>query len=386
MSFLTDLFEGKDKNLVHDITGAPASFVRDIKSPEEWGPLAAAAALALPFAAPEIGTAIGLGDLGLGAADAAAGGADLATALGAGDIATAADAATAATAAGDVAPAIGDALAFSPTFATDALTLGPAAGGDFASLVPGDVSSGLDLGTTSAGGADLGPMVDTGTGTATPGGFAPTDAELSGATTGTGSPASGGGAGASSGGGAASGEGSWTDTLKSFANSPWTRLAVGAAPLALALARGEPQLPSSAVAAQGNAAALSAFGNQQLQMGISGTLNAGQMAALAAMRQDLTNQFRQALYNQGVTNPGADTRWAQMEAQIDIQVTAQTQVMIQQNIQNGLSALGAAGAELNQIAQMQMQADTAFTTNLVNATKALAFALPGTRPTIQIGA
>lgn len=331
MSFFSDLFKGNFGNLGRDITQAPSSLVRDYRS--EWPYAAAAAALALPFVGPEIGA----GFAGLAGADAAAGG------LGAADAAFGAfDPALFAANAADVAGggALGaDALALAPG-AADALALAePAAAAD-----PFAAGSGLDL----TGGSGLGTAASD-TAAASPQ-FAATDAELYGGVTGT-APTAGGAAPSTGGGGI-------MDTLTGALKSPWTKLAIGAAPLALTLARGEPSLPSQIGPAQANAAALASQG---------ANLNTSQNSVLQQMRQDAVNAARQAMFNQGVTNPEADSRWPQYVAQIDSQVSAAAQQMIQQNIQNSL----AGDQQLIQIANLQMQSDQAFTNNLVRATTAL---------------
>lgn len=410
MSFLSDLFEGNFGNLGTDLVDAPSSL---INHPDELAAtLGGAALFAAPFVLPEIGAAalggadvaaaagggdlaagLGIGDIpAAAAADAAAGG-DLAASLGIGDIAGAAAADTAGVDILGTVPA--DALAFVPEVGADlgggALAFSPditagladagladASFGDISSLSGADLSAGTDalalpepdvsLPPADVPAAPAAPAAATPAATPAPAGFAPTDAELTGGITGTGNVGGGGGG---------FNFGSLTKDVGSVLSSPWTRLAAGAAPLALSLFRGEPALPPGAVQAQQNAAALASFGQQQLTMGQNGQLNAGQMALIAQTRQDLVNAARQALYNQGVQNPEADTRWPQMLAQIDQTVNAQTATMIQQEIQNGLNALGQSSQTLTQIAQLQMQADQNFTNTLVNATKALGLAVGG---------
>lgn len=350
-------FEGNFGNLGTDITHAPSSLVNH---PDELAEtLGAGALIAAPFVLPEIGGALGIG-AGADAATAAGTG-GLAADLGIGDIGAAAAADTAAgagTAALDTGLAAGtDALALAPETA-DALALAPEADAalpDASTLATGS----LDIpGATDAAGTDA-VAADTGT----PVGFAPTDAELSGGVTGT-APAAGGGA--STGGGITSMLG---DALK----SPYTKLGLGLAPLALTLARGEPSLPSQVNPAVANATALANQG---------ASLNSSQQATLDQMRQNAINAARQALYNQGVQNPESDTRYSQMVSNIDSQVTAAAQTMIQQNIQNSLQG----DAVLTQVASMQMTADQNFTNTLVNATKALGtVAGLGSGVTLKVG-
>ena len=180
---------------------------------------------------------------------------------------------------------------------------------------------------------------------------------------------------ATSGGSVAGSGGGFMGTLNSVVSSPLTKLALGVAPLALTLGMGEAQLPSSAQQLQGQAGALSAQGQQDLAQARAGVLNAGQTAVIAQNRQNLENQWRQVLFNQGVTDIRSDARWPQIEAQIDAQITAQTAQLIQQNITNALAETGQAAQALTSIANMQFQADANFTNNIVNATKALGLAV-----------
>jgi hypothetical protein len=414
MSFFSDLFEGNTGNLGNDIEHAPSSFANH---PSEIIDVGAAALTALTlgagagvFGAGALGAdaAAGAADVGAGAADLGAGAADLgaggglAADLGIGDIgATAAGGDLAAgLGIGDIGSTLGagaaDALGTVPA---DTLAFLPEVGAD---LGGGSLAFGSDVfgGLSDAEGAILPDTSTLATGsldssiTGMSPSFAETDAELSGGLTGT-APAAApsyvmpsvanapagadtGLANANASFGAfdapAAGGGGLTSQLSSVLSSPYTRLGLAAAPLALALGRGESSLPASAGQAQANASQLSAFGSQQLAAGQAGTLNAGQMALITKSKDDLTNAARQAMYNMGVQNPEADTRWPQMLANIDTQVTAMTAQMIQQEITNGLSALGSSSQTLNQIAQMQMNADQNFTNTLVNATKALGLA------------
>jgi hypothetical protein len=419
MSFLSDLVEGNWNNLGTDISHAPESAVTDYRS--EWVPAAAIGATALtagilgpellPLAGADV--AAGSAEAGLGAASAefgafdpavfAAESADVGAGIGTAETA-AGTLAGADIAAGDLgaasslafdpaAAAGGDALAFLPGdpvsgLATDATagafadpTAIGAGGGGLYGDIPVDSSGFLtqDLGggyaTDATQAADLAttgnvplPQPDprlatTAAGAVGDGGYGAESAALAGGnpTLGAAGPA----ATSAAGGGGFFGQGGIAGTGISGGQA----LIAGAAlaPLALALGRGEAQLPSSAQQAQSNAAVLSQFGQQN----INGQLNAGQLASLQVMQQDLTNKWRQTLYNQGVTDLSKDSRWPQIQAQIDTQVTAATSQMITANISQALTALGSAGTQLNQIAAMQMQADSNFTNTLVNATKSL---------------
>lgn len=168
---------------------------------------------------------------------------------------------------------------------------------------------------------------------------------------------------------AAAAQPSWFDsatkTLQSVESSPWTRLGLAAAPLAIGLSGMHQSLPASAQQAQANYAALAAQG---------ANLNAPQQAVLAQMRQNLTNQWKQTLFNQGaMAGKGGvplTTQWPQIAAYIDQQVAASAQQMIQQNIQNALQG----NAGLVQLANLQMQEDRNFQNTLQNATRALGLA------------
>jgi hypothetical protein len=398
MSFLTDLFSGNFGNLGEDITNAPHSLVTHPDELIETG--AAVAGIAAPFLLPEIGAGLGIG----GSIDAAAGG-GLAADLGIGDIGAAAAADSAGLAGADVAGSTAADFGFLGGGGADVL----AAGGDTALGFSGDTAlsggdSGLSTFLADPSGAGAGgdtaasqfgaadPLASpaassSGAGaapaaagpSATPAGFANTDAELAGATTGT-APAATAAAPA-----AATGGGGITGALGSTLSSPWTKLALGAAPLALALGMGQQQLPSSAQALQGQATALQQQGLTDLSQARAGVLNAGQTAVIGQVRTDLTNQWRQTLFNQGVQDPSKDARWPQIEAAIDSQVTQQTAQLIQQNITNALAETGQASAALTSIANMQFQADQNFTNSLINATKSLGLAA-GSGQTITLKA
>ncbi len=133
-------------------------------------------------------------------------------------------------------------------------------------------------------------------------------------------------------------------------------------------------LPSGAAALQQQAAALSASGQSDLAAARAGQLNAGQTAVIGQARQNAENKWRQLLYNQGVTDVSKDSRWPQIEQQIDAEVTAQTATLIQQNITTALAETGQASTALTAIAQMQLSQDQNFTNQLIGATKSLGLA------------
>ena len=410
MSFLSDAFEGNWSNLGTDIVDAPSSFANH---PQEWGEVGAAAlaALSLGTLAPEAFALEGATEAGVAAADIGAG-AGLATDLGIADIGAGLGEAGLATDLGiaDIGAGLGagfdigglspNALAFLPgEDIGSALGFAPefAGGGDFGTnlesiapfsdMAPGEaqsfaptfaqtdaeLSGGLTGTAPVAAEAGAG-ATSTGAGaTTTPAGFAPTDAELSGAATGTG-PAAPGGSGFNS---LIQGAGGWGNILK---------YGTAVAPLALTLGMGQAQLPSSAQQLQGQAAALSQQGQSDLTAARAGQLNAGQTAVIGQARQNAENKWRQLLYNQGVTDVSKDSRWPQIEQQIDAEVTAQTAQLLQQNITNALAETGQAATALTSIAQMQMASDTAFTNNLIRATAALGGAFGNSGNTITVKA
>jgi hypothetical protein len=384
-------FEGNFSNLGNDITHAPSSLANH---PDELAEtIGGALAIAAPFAIPELGSALGAG-LGLGAGELGAGAADLGAAnaaFGAFDEgAFAAGAADAGLGLGGaefagLAPELANFGALDSAFGAFNPELGGAeftgGGGDFVAAGGDFAGGGGDFG---AGGADLSAGPDAGpaaapsgpgaapTGTgATPSyvnlsvASAPPSAELGLANLNSEFGAFTPGAAAETGGGIVNNLGGWGNIAK------WS---LAGAPLALTLAMGQGGLPSSAQALQAQANQLSATGQQDLAAARAGTLNAGQTATLGQMRQDLTNQWRQTLYNQGVTDITKDARWPQIEAQIDAQVTQQTATLIQQNITNALAETGQASTALTAIAQMQLQQDQNFTNQLIGATKSLGLA------------
>jgi hypothetical protein len=385
MSFLTDLFEGNFNNLGNDITHAPSSL---LAHPDQLAETLGGAALitgGLAFA-PEIAGFLGLGEAGAIGAGAGVD-AGLAADLGIGDIGAAATADSLGGAADLGLTAGGDALAAGgggdvlslggDVFLPDASTLATSefsgggfnpVGDTFVDPATGALPAGSTVSDVPAAGAGAGVASPAGGATAAPAGFAQTDAELTGAATGTAPTAT------------TAASPSLTSQLGSALSSPWTKLAAGVAPLALTLGMGQPSLPASAQQLQQQATALQQTGLTDLAAARAGKLNAGQTAVINQTRTDLTNQWRQTLYNQGVQDPSKDARWPQIEAAIDAKVTEQTAQLIQQNVTNALAETGQASAALTSIAQMQFQADQNFTNSLINATKALGLAA-GSRTT-----
>src|SRR5262245_48503457 len=261
MSFLSDLDEGNFYKLGTDITHAPDSLSRH---PEEIAELAGGAALiAAPFLIPELGAglagAFGASDLG-----ALAGG-ELALAEGAGlagEVGL-----EAATGAGFLAPetlALGgelgtDALAFAPELAEGGADLGAWLADPLASAAAPSDALALQAPETAAAvpsEAAAGPAESVGGLMTLPAGTPPVSATTTGAggvlpvgSGGVAAPAVSGGAVAGAGA-----EGGITGMLSSTLASPWTKLALGLAPLGLALGRGQPSLPPQAQTAAALAA------------------------------------------------------------------------------------------------------------------------------------
>ena len=181
-------------------------------------------------------------------------------------------------------------------------------------------------------------------------------------------------------GGASSGSATPSGT-GSAANSGWlnnTKNALSiAAPLAslgylgYTVAKGAAPVPQQAQQVQANSAPLTALANTDLSLVTNNQLTSSQAASIAQQQAQLTSQWRQVLMNQGVTNPEQDSRWPQIQALIDQQMTAATQSMIQTTLQTALGASNQANSNLLQVAQLQVQQDTNYTNAIANATKAL---------------
>jgi hypothetical protein len=142
-------------------------------------------------------------------------------------------------------------------------------------------------------------------------------------------------------------------------------------------AKGPTPLPAQANQLNALTSNLQVTGNQQLAMAVNGQLTASQAATLAQQQDQLTAQWKQVLMNQGVTNPEQDSRWPQIQAQIDQQMTASTQTMIQTTLQTGLQLEGQASSNLISLAQLQVQQDTNYTNAIGNAVKALGATVAG---------
>jgi hypothetical protein len=171
-------------------------------------------------------------------------------------------------------------------------------------------------------------------------------------------------------------------------------LGVGALGVGSLLAQGPGKLPSQFGQATADAPWLQSTGANNISQGQSfvgageqtlanaaaGTLTAPQQAQLGQYESGLTNQSRQMFYNMG-RNPDADTAAITQQGNVDAQVNAMAQQMIQSTIQLGLgqissgnSLMQTGGAEISaadqalfQAGQAQVQLDTTYSTNLTNA-------------------
>src|ERR1700677_290174 len=141
--------------------------------------------------------------------------------------------------------------------------------------------------------------------------------------------------------------------------------------LGYTVAKGAAPVPQQAQQVQAHSAPLHALANTDLSLVTNNQLTSSQAASIAQQQAQLTSQWRQVLMNQGVTNPEQDSRWPQIQALIDQQMTAATQSMIQTTLQTALGASGQANSNLLQVAQLQVQQDTNYTNAIGNATKAL---------------
>src|ERR1700677_2011711 len=426
MSFFSDLFEGNFSSLGTDVEHAPSSLANNPTELEETlGGVAALATggLALGGLGALGGAAAGWGDIGAGAAEGGAGALASGTASGADIAGTSAlgfaDAAGDAGAGGAGAGAIDAALSPSAVvdqgfsaLATPAVTPDPIAGAG--GPIVGDIDSGASGFAPDLGDQGLGLS-----GGASPdAGFVPTTAidssvipDAATSTVGTSDVLSPGGGGALSqasgpsldqtalnaptpnsgvggpqtitpdaSGGASSGSTAPSCT-GSPTNSAWlnnTKNALSiAAPVAslgylgYTVAKGAAPVPQQAQQVQANSAPLTALANTDFSLVTNNQLTSPQAASIAQQQAQWTSQWRQVLMNQGVTNPEQDSRWPQIQALIDQQMTAATQSMIQTTLQTALGASNQANSNLLAVANLQVQQDTNYTNAVANATKAL---------------
>lgn len=171
-------------------------------------------------------------------------------------------------------------------------------------------------------------------------------------------------------------------------------LAAGAAGIGSLLAQGPGQLPYQYSEATQYAPWLQSTGTQNITQGqqdiaqgeatlgqaAAGQLTAPQAAQLGQYQSGLTNQSRQMFYNMG-RNPDADTAAITQQANVDQQVNAMAQQMIQSTIALGLGQaqigsnlmgagtqqISAADQALIQAGQAQVQLDTTYSNNLTSA-------------------
>src|ERR1700678_4460712 len=188
-----------------------------------------------------------------------------------------------------------------------------------------------------------------------------------GSSSGTGSDASGGDPNAS--GGSAKADGGWLNNTKDALSIAAPLASLGY--LGYTVAKGAAPVAQQAQQVQANSAPLTALANTDLSLVTNNQLTSSQAASIAQQQAQLTSQWRQVLMKQGVTNPEQDSRWPQIQALIDQQMTAATQSMIQTTLQTALGASGQANSNLLQVAQLQVQQDTNYTNAIGNATKAL---------------
>jgi len=243
-------------------------------------------------------------------------------------------------------------------------TGGPLSGGTGSGSAAG--LSGADSGLS--GGASSSGLSGTPVSTVSGGGAPPASGTLStGSFSSPSSAAAGGGAGnvapaaKAAGGIGGSGVG-WKDAAF---------LGLAGAPLAATLFKGESPLPPQAGQLSALSQPLSNFATAELSAAQNNQVMPGQQAQLNSDRQTALNQWRQALYNQGVQNPESDSRWSQIVSMVDQQIAQEQQGMITANIQSALAAAGGASANLTNLANMQVQQDTAFTNALAEASRSL---------------
>jgi hypothetical protein len=145
------------------------------------------------------------------------------------------------------------------------------------------------------------------------------------------------------------------------------------APLAMALLQGQPSVPPQTQQSTAVSPAEQAFAQQMIASG--GAPNAYQSAQIAQNSQNRLNQYRQILFNQGVQNPQADSRWPAF-VQADQQQQEKEMVAFQQqNMNEAFAAAGGAQSALANAGNVQAQQDTAYTTAWQNAMKSATTAL-----------
>lgn len=161
----------------------------------------------------------------------------------------------------------------------------------------------------------------------------------------------------------------FSQLTKTITNSPLS-IAAGLAPLALTLARGESKVPSQFGTLTDTGNQLNAIGEQNLQLAANNQLTAPQAASIATTREGLVNQLRQQVYSSG-QDPNTSTTFQQGMQQIDQQIEAMTQTMINNTLTAGLQETGQASQDLIAAGNAQVAQDTAFSSAIGSAAQAL---------------
>lgn len=151
-----------------------------------------------------------------------------------------------------------------------------------------------------------------------------------------------------------------------------TKLALAAAPAALALLRGEGKVPSNIQPLTTGGAVtgpLIATENQQLNEANSGVLQPGQAAQISQYSSSAESQLRQQLANEGVADPTKDSRYIAGMATISQNAQIMSQQFITGALTSGLSAAGDAASALTTAANAQLAVDQEFQSALNSATQ-----------------
>lgn len=151
-----------------------------------------------------------------------------------------------------------------------------------------------------------------------------------------------------------------------------TKLALAAAPAALALLRGEGKVPSNIQPLTTGGAVtgpLIATENQQLNEANSGVLQPGQAAQISQYSSSAESQLRQQLANEGVADPTKDSRYIAGMATISQNAQIMSQQFITGALTSGLSAAGDAASALTTAANAQLAVDKEFQDALNSATQ-----------------
>jgi hypothetical protein len=202
-------------------------------------------------------------------------------------------------------------------------------------------------------------------------------------------PAPAAGGGAATGGGAAAGAGGGGGGgLFGLSNRDLLMGGLALGPLAYTMMKGEPGVPPQANQATALSPQEQALASQLMTSVQTNTPTPSQAAVVAQNTQNRINQARQALFNMGVQNPEADSRWPYMMQQIQQQQLVDTQQFMQQNMNMAMQAAGPAQQGLLSVAQMQAAQDQAYTNALSNAMRSAGTVLAlgaGAKPTVNVG-